>query len=198
MNMKRIGVLVSGGGSNLEAIIEACKSGILKNIAQVCVVVSNKADAYALERAKKNSIPGVFVNKKDFATSLEFSDAILRELRKHKVELVCLAGFMQKVDTNLINAFKNRILNIHPALLPKFGGKGMHGRLVHEAVIAAKESKSGATVHLVDEHYDHGKIVAQIEVPVLVNDTPQALAQRVLKVEHDLYPKAIKVILEDK
>ncbi|MCK9582711.1 MAG: phosphoribosylglycinamide formyltransferase [Endomicrobiales bacterium] len=196
--MKRIGVLVSGGGSNLEAIIEACKNGVLKDIAQVYVVISNKSDAYALQRAKNNNIAGVFVDRKKFTTSLEFSDAILQELMKYKVDLVCLAGFMQKIETNLINVFKGKILNIHPALLPKFGGKGMHGRLVHEAVIAAKESKSGATVHLVDEHYDHGKIVAQIEVPVLVNDTPQTLAQRVLKVEHDLYPKAIKIILEDK
>jgi phosphoribosylglycinamide formyltransferase-1 len=196
--MKRIGVLVSGGGSNLEAIIEACKNGVLKDIAQVCVVISNRSDAYALQRAKNNNIADVFIDRKKFSTSFEFSNAILQELIKYKIDLVCLAGFMQKIETNLINVFKGKILNIRPALLPKFGGKGMHGRLVHEAVIAAKESKSGATVHLVDEHYDHGKIVAQIEVPVLVNDTPQTLAQRVLKVEHDLYPKAIKIILEDK
>ena len=196
--MKRIGVLVSGGGSNLESIIEACKNGILKDIAQVCVVISNRFDAYALERAKKNNIPGVFVDKNSFRTSIEFSDAILCELQKYKVDLVCLAGFMQKVETNLINAYKNKIINIHPALLPKFGGKGMYGHFVHEAVIASKESKSGATVHFVDDQYDHGKTIAQIEVPVLVNDTAKTLAEKVLKVEHDLYPKAIKIILEDK
>jgi len=196
--MKKIGVLVSGGGSNLESIIEACKSGILKDIALVCVVISNRSDAYALQRAKKNNIPSVFVDKNSFMTYLEFSDAILRELLEYKVDLVCLSGFMQKVEANLINAFKNKIINIHPALLPKFGGKGMYGHFVHEAVIASKESKSGATVHFVDDQYDHGKTIAQIEVPVLVNDTSKTLAEKVLKVEHDLYPKAIKIILEDK
>jgi len=196
--MNKIGVLVSGGGSNLEAIIEACKNGVLKDIAQVCVVISNRPDAYALQRAKNNNITDIFIDRKKFSTSFEFSNAILQELIKYKIDLVCLAGFMQKIETNLINAFKGRILNIHPALLPKFGGKGMYGHFVHEAVIAAKENKSGATVHLVDDQYDHGKLVAQIEVPVLANDTAQTLAQRVLEVEHDLYPKAIKVILEDK
>src|SRR3989339_417624 len=182
--MKNIGVLISGGGSNLQAIIDACESGILKGLARVAVVVSNRADAYGLERAEKHKIPAFFFNPRDFNANSAYCSMISGELRKHKVDIVCLAGYMSLIDPCLLNDFKNKIINIHPALLPKYGGKGMYGHHVHEAVIAAGESESGVTVHWVNEVYDSGEIILQRKVPVLINDTPEELAARVLAVEH--------------
>jgi phosphoribosylglycinamide formyltransferase-1 len=191
--MTKIGVLISGGGSNLQAIIDACASGILKGNAEVSVVVSNRADAFGLERAKKSGIPAVFVDRKKYADAVSFCSAVKDELVKHSVELVCLAGFLSKLEPNLVNSFK--IINIHPALLPKYGGKGMYGHHVHEAVVKAGDKESGATVHWVDEHYDHGNIILQEKVVVLAGDTPEVVAARVLKVEHKIYPEAILKII---
>ena len=192
--MIKIGVLISGGGSNLQSIIDACESGILKGKAQVSVVISNRADAFGLERAKKKGIPAEFIDRKKHADAMSFCAAIKNELEKHNVELLCLAGFLSKLEPNLVKSFK--IVNIHPALLPKYGGKGMYGHHVHEAVVKAGEKESGATVHWVDEHYDHGNIILQEKVAVLAGDTPEALAARVLKVEHKIYPEAILKILK--
>jgi phosphoribosylglycinamide formyltransferase-1 len=192
----RIGVLVSGGGTNLQAIIDACSNGVLRGFAEVAVVVSNKVDAFALERAKKAGIPGIFIDRKLFADGASYCSAIAYELQKHDVQLVCLAGFLLKLDPCLIHIYPGRVLNIHPALLPKFGGKGMYGHHVHEAVVAAQETESGPTVHIVDEEYDHGKIVMQKRVPVHPDDTPDDVAQRVLAVEHTIFPAAIKKVIE--
>jgi phosphoribosylglycinamide formyltransferase-1 len=192
----RIGVLVSGGGTNLQAIIDACSNGVLRGLAEVAVVVSNKVDAFALERAKKAGIPGIFIDRKLFADGASYCSAIADELQKHDVQLVCLAGFLLKLDPCLIHIYPGRVLNIHPALLPKFGGKGMYGHHVHEAVVAAQETESGPTVHIVDEEYDHGKIVMQKRVPVHPADTPDDVAQRVLAVEHKIFPEAIKKVIE--
>jgi phosphoribosylglycinamide formyltransferase 1 len=187
--MLRLGVLISGGGSNLQAIIDACGFGILNGIAEVAAVISNKKDAYGLARAKKHNIPAIFIDSKACKDSISFCEETKKELLKHKIDLVCLAGYLLKLEPDLVRSFK--IINIHPALLPKYGGKGMYGHFVHEAVIKVGDKESGATVHWVDEHYDHGAIILQEKVPVLPEDTPQTLAKKVLEVEHKIYPEAI-------
>ena len=193
--MNRIGVLVSGGGTNLQAIIDGCESGHIPD-SRVAVVISNRKDAYALERAKKHDIRGVYLERKDCESAALYFEAVKKELEKEKVDLVCLAGFLLKLEPNIVRGFKGRIMNIHPALLPKFGGPGMYGHHVHEAVIKAGEKESGCTVHFVDEIYDHGKIALQARVPVMENDTPDELAARILKEEHRIYPEAIKLFFE--
>ena len=159
MNTKvRIGVLVSGSGTNLQAIIDAVKSGYIQQ-SEIVVVISSKADAFALERGYRAGIESFFVDPKNYATADDYSRCLAECLTDRRVDLVCLAGFMRKIEKPFLDAFKGRIMNIHPALLPKFGGKGMYGHLVHEAVIKAGEKESGPTVHFVDEQYDHGPII---------------------------------------
>ncbi len=192
--MIRLGVLASHGGSNLQAIIDNIKKGKLR--AKVCVVISNNSEAYALERARKNKIPAIHLSNKHYPKDEELDVVIAKELKKYKVDLVIFAGYMKKRGKKFLNQFPNRVLNIHPALLPKFGGKGMYGIKVHQAVLRRGEKETGVTVHLVDEKYDHGKILAQRKVPVLPGDTPETLQQRVLKVEHQLYSEVIQKIAD--
>lgn len=195
--MTKLGVIISGGGSNLQAIIDATESGILKGSARVSIVISNKADAYGLVRARKHGIKAVHIDPKKYADNKEFCRKMLGELKENGVELVCLAGFMRMVDPCLVKEYKGRMLNIHPALLPKFGGKGMYGHHVHEAVIRARETESGATVHFVDEQYDNGPVILQHKVPVFNGDKPETLAARVLEAEHRIYPQAILKVIQD-
>lgn len=195
MKKTRIGVLVSGGGSNLQAIIDSCATGILSGRAEVVLVIANKADAYGLERARKHNIDAVFLDRTQYADSAAYCRRIGEELKLRQVDLVCLAGYLLKVAPALVQAYHGRILNIHPALLPKYGGKGMYGHHVHEAVIAAGEKESGVTVHFVDEEYDHGSVIVQRRVPVLPTDTADDVARRVLVEEHKAYPEAISIVL---
>ena len=197
MGKTQLGVLVSGHGSNLKAIIDAAKTPVLE-LAEVAVVISNKSDAYALERARKAGIPAVFIDPKIFPDRKEFYLDVIFELEKRNVALVCLAGFLLKLEPNIVEKYKDRILNIHPALLPAYGGKGMYGRHVHEAVLNAKDKESGCTVHVVDEEFDRGPIVLQKKVPVLPTDNPETLAGRVLAEEHKLYPEAIALYIKEK
>ncbi|MFN3966962.1 MAG: phosphoribosylglycinamide formyltransferase [Endomicrobiia bacterium] len=192
----KIGILVSGGGTNLQAIIDSCESGYIPG--KVVIVISNKKDAYALERAKKHNIPALFINPKDYKDMDEYSEKLAEELIKREVDLVCLAGFLLKISPGFIKKFENRIMNIHPALLPCFGGPGMYGHHVHEAVIKSGVKISGCTVHFVDEEYDHGPIIIQKAVEVKDDDTPETLAERILKEEHKIYPEAIKLFAEGK
>lgn len=185
----KIGVLASGSGSNLQAIIDACRTG--KIDAVIVAVISNKKNAFALERAKKHNIKAVFIDLQKY----DFNKKTIKILEKQKVDLVCLAGFLLKISKEFVRKYKDRIVNIHPALLPKFGGSGMYGIDVHKAVIQAKEKISGCSVHLVDEKYDHGKIILQRKVKVFNNDTPERLQKRVLKQEHKAYPEAIGIII---
>ncbi|MCL6589212.1 MAG: phosphoribosylglycinamide formyltransferase [Firmicutes bacterium] len=194
--MKRIGVLVSGGGTNLQAIIDAVKKGEIP--AEIGVVISNKPGVYALERAAQNQIPARVIDHREYSSVIDFTKAILGCLREFQIDYVCLAGFLRIIDGLLVEAYPNRILNIHPALLPAFGGKGMYGHHVHEAVIASGAKYSGATVHLVTAEADVGPIVAQGIVTVDDNDTPDSLAAKVLQVEHQLYPRAIRMLIEGK
>ncbi|HET6579383.1 MAG TPA: phosphoribosylglycinamide formyltransferase [Gemmatimonadales bacterium] len=178
----RVAVAVSGRGSNLEALLRALGPDAP---ARVVLVLSNNPDADALERARAHMV----------ATELlsDPSDAAdwLERLQRHRVELLVLAGYLKLVPAAVITRYRDRILNVHPALLPAFGGRGMYGRRVHEAVLASGARESGATVHLVDEVYDRGTILAQGRVPVLPDDTPDRLAVRVLAVEHRLLPAAV-------
>jgi len=192
MEKLRIGFLASHNGSNMQAIIDAIKKGELDAIP--CVVISNNSNAFALERARREGIPAYHISSKHFETEEELDNAILETLLKHDVNIVCLAGYMKKVGPKVLRHFKNRVLNIHPALLPKFGGKGMYGKFVHEAVLKAGETQSGCTVHIVDEIYDHGRILGQKVVPVYPDDTVETLSARVLEQEHKLYPEVLQKI----
>ncbi len=194
--MKRIGILVSGGGSNLQAIIDFIEDGKME--AEIAVVISNKPGVFALERASRHGIPALVINHRDYSTVQEYTRAIIDCLTEYRVELVCLAGFLRILDRMLTDAYPNRVLNIHPALLPAFGGKGMYGHHVHEAVIASGAKYSGATVHLVTPETDVGPIVLQGIVTVSDTDTPESLAEKVLKIEHQIFPEATKLILEDR
>jgi len=185
----RLGILASHGGTNLQSIIDSCEAARIP--AEVVVVISNNGQSGALERARKHRIDAVHLSNKHYPDNEDLDEAIVKVLREHGVDLVCLAGYMKKRGPKFLSAFKNRILNIHPALLPKFGGKGFYGMRVHEAVLAAEEKESGVTVHIVDEKYDHGSILAQKRVPVLPDDTPETLAARILVEEHKIYSEVI-------
>ncbi len=190
MKNVKIGVLVSGRGSNLQAIIDNIEQGTLS--AEVVVVISDQAEAFALERARKHGIPAVHVSAKGFKGRREEYDALLvAELRKHTVDLVVLAGFMRIITKTLVSAFPHRIMNIHPALLPSF--PGLH---VQKAAIEHGVKFSGCTVHLVDEGMDTGPIIIQAVVPVLDNDTEDTLAARILAQEHKIFSRAIQLFAE--
>ena len=199
-NFIKVAVLASGGGTNLQALIDNLQvnkftSQQVKR-ARILLVVSNNPDAYALVRAQKAGIERLVLSEKKFRSRPEYAKALVRELKKRKIDLVCLAGFMIILDPYFVRHFKNRMLNIHPALLPAFGGSGMYGHHVHEAVLNSGAKVSGCTVHFVDEGCDTGPIVLQKVVPVLDNDTPQTLAKRILKFEHQIYPEAVKLFAE--
>lgn len=191
----QVGVLASGRGSNLQAIIDASESKQID--ARVAVVISNVEDAYALERARKHGIPAYFITHKG-KTREAHEGEIIECLKKHGVELVVLAGYLRMLTPFFVRAFKNRIINIHPALLPLFGGPGMHGENVHKKVIETGCKVSGCTVHIVDEGIDTGPIILQKAVEVLDDDTPDTLAARILVEEHKLLPKAIQLFAQDR
>ncbi len=190
----RLSVWVSGSGTNLERIIEACRNKEIP--ASVVLVVSDRSGILALERAAKYSIPSRVVTKKDYESEGAYALTLLELLKKHQVALICLAGYLRKVPDEVVRTYRGRIINIHPALLPKYGGKGLYGHQVHEAVLTSKEKESGVTVHYVDEEYDHGSIILQKRIPVLPTDTPETLAERIHQLEYEIYPQAIKLVLE--
>ena len=187
-----LGFLASHGGSNMQAIIDACNNGKLD--AKPCCVISNNSDSLALQRAIKEGIPNYHVSSVKYPNPIELDRAIADRFTENGVDTIVLAGYMKKLGSSVIQKFKGRILNIHPALLPKYGGKGMYGNFVHEAVIKAGEKFSGPTVHLVDEFYDKGRILGQKKVPVLPNDTIETLSARVLEQEHLLFPEVLQKI----
>ena len=187
----RVAVLVSGTGSNLQALIDACRGGALG--AEIAVAISNVPHALALERARRAGISAVIVNHKAFPTAAAFEARLSETLAAHHIDLVCLAGFLRILSPGFVSAFRGRIVNIHPALLPAFGGKGMYGERVHRAVLASGATESGCTVHFVTEIPDGGPIIAQATVPVESGDTPATLAARVAKEEHHLYPEVVRL-----
>jgi formyltetrahydrofolate-dependent phosphoribosylglycinamide formyltransferase len=190
----RLAVFISGGGTGLQSIIDASKRGVLD--AEVVWVVSSTKKAYGLQRAADAGIESFVYRPKKFESPEAASEALLNMLRERQVDYIALAGYLKLFPSNIIRAYPRRITNIHPGLLPKYGGKGMYGRHVHEAVLASGDRESGPTVHIVDEIYDHGQILEQVRVPVLDGDTPEELAARVLKEEHKLYPKVIDNLIK--
>ena len=191
---KRLAVLVSGSGTNLQAIIDAIKTSSLKNT-EISIVISNKKDAFALKRAEKEGIKNIFLNPKDFADDLEFDKKLIEIISNYEVDLVILAGYLKILTDAFVNAFPNKIINIHPALLPNFGGEGMYGRYVHEAVLKSGAKESGCTAHFVTSKVDAGPIIAQKKVPVLEGDTVDSLSKRILIEEHKLLIDSIKKVL---
>ncbi len=196
MNKKRIAVLASGGGTNFQALLDACKSGEING--EMAVLVSNQKYAFALNRAREAGVETLLFEAPKFKTRTLMCSKISQALKERSIDLVCLAGYMMKIEPCLVRSFPNRIINIHPALLPKFGGKGMYGRHVHEAVIGAQEKESGCTIHLVNEIYDDGPILAQAKVPVESGDTPESLAEKIHVQEHKLYVSVVKDICSGK
>ncbi len=191
-----VAVFASGRGSNFQAILHAIDAGTVP--AQVVVLISNSMHAGALEIARAHKIPALHITEKQFASAQDFSDHLLTVLREHRVEAIVLAGYLKRVPPHVIQQFRNRIVNIHPALLPFFGGAGMYGHHVHEAVIASGMKVSGATVHLVNEDYDRGAILIQRTVEVTVNDSAESLAAKVLTIEHEIFPLALKALAENR
>jgi phosphoribosylglycinamide formyltransferase-1 len=194
MNRLRIAFFVSGNGTLFETIVTRCRSGELP--AEPVLMICSTSDAPALERARRLEVPASVLRRQDYATGDEFSRALLAELENRAVNFVCLAGYLKLVPPEVVRAFHQRMLNIHPALLPAFCGKGLYGRRVHEAVLEYGARISGATVHLVDEEYDHGPIVLQRAVLVREDDTPETLERRVHAIEHDLYTDAVRLFAE--
>jgi len=193
---KRIAVLCSGGGSNLQAIIDAVEAGKIDG--EIVLVLANASKAYALERAKNHGIPCEFVSKKQAGSTEAFNDVILAKLQAARADLVVLAGYLPIVGAQIVRAYPHRIINIHPALIPSFCGVGMYGHYVHEAVLAYGAKISGATTHFVDEEVDHGGVIMQKSVPVLEGDTAETLAARVLTVEHEILPETVRLFCAGK
>ncbi len=191
-----LGFFASGSGSNFEAVAQRCCSGELA--AKPTVVICNVPDAGVFERAQRFSVPCFLVRRDDFAEGQDFASRLLKILNEYQVELVLLAGYLRKLPPTVVRAYPNRVLNIHPALLPSFGGKGMYGIRVHEAVLAAGCRETGVTVHIVDSEYDRGPIVLQRTVEVKDGDNPASLAARVLKIEHEIYGDVVKLIIENR
>ena len=192
----RIGVLVSGNGTNLQAILDACARGDIAG--GVVLVVSSSAKAFALERARRAGVPTVVLTPKEFSDRASYDARLIELLRTAQVELVCLAGFLRILTPQFVDQFAGRIMNIHPALLPAFGGPGMYGAHVHEAVLASGVKVSGCTVHFADETPDGGPIILQSPVRVEDDDTVESLAARVGVEEHRLYPAAIRMFAEER
>ena len=196
--MKKIAVLVSGGGTNLQAILDACESGIIKS-GKVDVVVSSKEGAFALERAKNHGVEGIVIPKKDYPDRSEYTKKLIDVLKDRGIDLVVLAGFMIILDGEFTRAFENRVINVHPALIPSFCGEGFYGLHVHEAALTKGVKLSGATVHFVNEVCDGGPIIAQKAVAIEEGDTPETLQRRIMEeAEWKILPEAIELFCADR
>jgi phosphoribosylglycinamide formyltransferase-1 len=191
----RVGVLLSGNGSVLQALIDAAADPAFP--ADIVLVLSNKKEAYGLERARAAGIEAQFVSYKQAGSQADAENKIDWLLRQAHVDVVCLAGYIRILSADFVERWEGRILNTHPALLPKYGGKGFYGRYVHEAVLAAGEKESGMSIHIVTAGCDEGPVIMQECVPIDASDTPETLAARVLKVEHKVYPRALRKFCED-
>lgn len=196
--MLKIVVLVSGGGTNLQAIIDSVEDGLISNT-EIAGVISNNKNAYALERAKENGIPGLSISPKDYESREVFNEKFLEAVDAYRPDLVVLAGFLVVIPPAMIEKYRNRIINIHPSLIPSFCGKGYYGLKVHEAALARGVKVAGATVHFVDEGTDTGPILLQKAVEVEAGDTPEVLQRRVMEqAEWKILPKAIDLIANGK
>lgn len=190
-----LAVLVSGSGSNLQSLLDAQKADALAG-AKIVLVLSDNPKSYALTRAEQAGVQALVIRPKDYATRADWERAVGDALDAARVDWVLLAGFLRIFSGDFVRRFAGRILNIHPSLLPKYGGEGFYGLKVHEAVLAGNEKESGASVHFVTESCDEGPVILQEKVAVYPEDTPEQLQQRVLKIEHKLYPKAVRELLK--
>ncbi|MCY4170824.1 MAG: phosphoribosylglycinamide formyltransferase [Bacteroidetes bacterium] len=188
----RVAVFASGGGSNFEALVKNAEHYSIE------LLVSNRSDIGALKRAERLGIQAHVINPTTFNTQSLYIDKVIHLLKEKHINHIALAGYLAKIPSQLIAEFSGLILNIHPSLLPRFGGKGFYGKHVHHAVIEAKECVSGATVHIVDEEYDTGPILLQESIPVLEDDTPDSLALKILAIEHKIYPKSLNLIGQER
>lgn len=188
--MKKIAILASGEGTNAERIIRYFSE---KRTAEVALVITNKTQAGVLKRTEKLNVPSLIITAREFADG-----EALKALHRYNIDFIVLAGFLLKVPDTILHDYPNKIVNIHPALLPKFGGKGMYGARVHEAVIAAGEKESGITIHYIDAHYDEGNTIFQATCPVLPDDTPDTLAARVHQLEYKYFPQIIEAVIPGK
>ena len=196
--MLRVVVMVSGGGTNLQAILDAVDNGKITN-AEVVAVISNNEGAYAIERAKNHGVPAFVVTPKAYETRDAFNEALLETIKACKPDLIVLAGFLVKIPAAMIEAYRNKIINIHPSLIPSFCGVGYYGLKVHEAALARGVKVTGATVHFVDEGTDTGPIIMQKAVRVYPSDTPEVLQARVMEqAEHIILPKVVRLLVQDK
>jgi len=186
--MKKIAIFASGNGSNAQNISDYFAGN--ENI-MIALILSNCKDAYVLERAKKLKIPAVYFDRKDFY----LSENVLNKLKSFQIDFIVLAGFLWFIPQNLIQNFPNRIINIHPALLPKYGGKGMYGMKVHESVKESGDTESGITIHYVNDKYDEGEVIFQAKVKVEPNDSPEDIANKIHKLEYEHFPKVIEGLL---
>ena len=196
--MLKVAVLVSGGGTNLQAILDAVEAGTITN-AEISVVISNNPGAYALERARKKGVEAVCISPKDYGNREQFHEALLAKLQEEEVDLIVLAGFLVVIPEMLVRAYPNRIINVHPSLIPSFCGTGFYGLKVHEAALSRGVKVTGATVHFVDAGTDTGPIILQKAVEIREGDTPQVLQRRVMEqAEWVILPKAIDLIANGK
>ncbi|MFO8030094.1 MAG: phosphoribosylglycinamide formyltransferase [Cyclonatronaceae bacterium] len=196
MKKKRIVVFASGGGSNFRAIHQACLNREIP--ADIVALISDSRKALALEYAREHKIRDVVLPPRDFDDEAQYTRALMDILEETAPDLIILAGYLKKIPHKVLEQYPRKIINIHPALLPEYGGKGWYGMRVHRAVIENRESESGCTVHYVTRDYDKGPVIAQVKVPVHSDDTPETLAKRILKQEHKLYPKVIRFLLTQK
>lgn len=192
----RIAVFASGGGSNFEAIVETIERESIP--AEVVLCICNREGAGVFERARRHNIDAIHLTPDTFSSEAEYCNELFSLFERYGVNFILLAGYLRMIPAEIVRKFHGRILNIHPALLPAFGGKGMYGRHVHQAVLDYGAKWTGVTVHLVDEEYDRGPIVLQEPVPVYQDDTPEILAARVLVTEHRLYPEAVRLFAENR
>jgi phosphoribosylglycinamide formyltransferase-1 len=194
--LKRIAVFASGRGSNFQAILEQIKKGFIPASIELCI--TNNPEAGIIEIAEANGIPVKICPPKDYSDSHAFNQAILTALIEAEIDYIILAGYLKLIGRQIVDRYNNKIINIHPALLPSFGGKGMYGHHVHEAVFNRGVKLSGATVHLVNNEYDAGPIVLQKSVSIEDAISDEEIAKRVLKIEHEIFPQAVKLLIEDR
>ena len=188
--MKNIAIFASGTGSNAKKIVEHFSNNATISVG---LIISNKPTAKVLDMAKAHNIPTLIINRTDFYKT----ESLLTDLKKYQIDFIALAGFLWLIPTYLVKAFPNKMINIHPALLPKYGGKGMYGHHVHEAVFKNRETESGITLHYVNEQYDEGNVIFQATCPVTPTDTPVDIARNVLKLEHYYFPRVLMSLLSD-
>ncbi len=189
----RVAVFLSGGGTGLQSLVDAAKSGDLS--ADIVWVVSSSKKAFGLERAAREGIESFVYRPKKYDSPEAAAEDLMAKLKEKQVEYIALSGYLKLLPENVVKAYKGRITNIHPALLPKHGGKGMYGMNVHRSVLESGDKETGPTIHLVDEIYDHGKVLAQVRIPVNHNETAEKLAKRVLAEEHKLYPATLEKLI---